>query len=210
MNNSEKLQNIINDIPINQTKEISLPIKKIHDINVQCTMTILNNNDSINFLIHIYLTDYEKYINNDNQKFCGFHNHFFYIKKELTDYSIVFTDIKNCLSKLSWCKYKGGFVTCNITTTDYNFFDELIPEIPIIEKIYDICCVCHEYTNEKTGCCNKSLCILCYIKLKKRKCKTCIEGDDFSCESYQCERPACPCCRKCLYDNDEFDSYYFD
>jgi hypothetical protein len=186
--------------------DISIPIKKIHNIPINATLNVHKDayiklhiesskcsvyhayNDSFYFVL--YCEDLCKYTCNTEMK--------------ISDYIKIIEKLNNLLNSIIFDKFNGKFTEkqfeYDITTAI--FWDSIIGSSTNIEKKYGTCCVCLESTKTTTYCCNQPLCIECWGNISTKLCSTCDDefDDEFDdeCDNVACNTAPCPLCRKSL------------
>lgn len=177
-------------------------VKEINEVDNICCHFVFKKKHKITtgtFLIHSKMNHSHYYVDNSSimnsfyvDKSIYFVNDFLKTKLVYTDFECInkFTYFcqkinnffNNILLKLKFNIYYGKFEIPN--SQDDIFIDSLtniFKNSNNIKTIGDKCCVCHEETVTQTNC-SHSLCVKCYIKIKKTsgisneaKCPLCRE-----------------------------------
>ena len=113
-----------------------------------------------------------------------------------SEYEEIQNSVKNIFKNIYFDKMFGEFLFNSNEKQNnemYLFVDEMIGDNPLIEKIYNDCCICYEKTITKVNCCKGFICIQCWSKIKT-KCQIC------NC----CNLISCPLCRNIININIPF------
>jgi len=209
-----KLKNFIDIKNKTQTHyDISIPIKKIHNIPVNATLNV--HKDAF-IKLHIESSKCSVYHGDDDEDdstyfvlycetLCKYTCNMEIMK--ISDYIKIIEKLNKILNSVIFDKFNGRFkedqVEYDITTG--LFWDSIIGSSTNIEKKYGTCCVCLELTKTTTYCCNQPLCIECWGNISTKLCSACDDDFNDECDNVECKTAPCPLCRKSLeYYYEEF------
>jgi hypothetical protein len=182
--------------------DISIPIKKIHNIPINATLNVHNN---AFIKLHIESSKCSVYNGDDESTYfvlycetlCKYsHN----MEMKISYYIKIIEKLNTLLNSIIFDKFTGKFkeVKDEYDITTAIFWDSIIGSSNNIEKKYGTCCVCIELTKITTYCCNQPLCIECWGNISTKLCTTCNDEFDDLCDNVECNTPPCPLCRKSL------------
>jgi len=185
--------------------DISIPIKKIHNIPINATLKVYKNS-CIN--LHIKSSKCSIYPANgddsddDNQTYFVLYCETLFkytrdTEMKISDYIKIIEKLNNLLNSITFNKFNGKFkeVQYEYDITTALFWDSIIGSSTHIEKKYGTCCVCLELTKTTTYCCNQPLCIECWGNISTKLCSNCADEYDDECDNVACKTAPCPLCR---------------
>ena len=210
-NNIKKQAKILLSQIITDDVKITLPIKKMFGIRSYVILYIEDKKEA-------YITiEASNCMSIDGDGNTDFERLFFKRlidkkngKLKLNDIIELIKTLNETLKNLKFDKLTGKIVELDNQDLHIDFYNCLIPKCDYIESIFEECCVCYEKTKTELKCCEKRLCIQCWDKLKCRYCNECNENNNGICGNIACGYRACPCCRKSIESQEEFDKELFD
>jgi len=182
--------------------DISIPIKKIHNIPINATLNVHNN---ACIKLHIESSKCSVYNGDDESTYFVLYcetlcKYTCSMEMKISDYIKIIEKLNTLLNSVIFDKFNGKFkeVQDEYDITTAIFWDSIIGSSTNIEKKYGTCCVCIELTKTTTYCCNQPLCIECWGNISTKLCSTCNDEFDDLCDNVECNTAPCPLCRKSL------------
>ena len=181
--------------------DISIPIKKIHNIPINATLNVLKN---AFIKLHIESSKCSIYPGDgdDSDDECYFvlycetlYKYNRDVEIKISDYIKIIEKLNNVLNSIIFDKFNGRFKENDYDISTALFWDSIIGSSTNIEKKYGTCCVCLESTKTTTYCCNQPLCIECWGNISTKLCSNCAEEYDDECDNVACKTAPCPLCR---------------